>query len=82
MYEWVDHNSVRATEIYVEDGPQKEAMKRLHERMDAGESPYEILGISEDHKYYVDKIVNGYMRLSYCLYGRIMQLDEDDAFDV
>lgn len=76
------HNSQRAHEVYVEDGPKREALKHLRERMDAGESPYQILGIDEQHKYYVDKIVAGLCPISYALYGRIMNLDEEDAFDV
>lgn len=55
-------------------------MKRLHERMAAGESPYQILGIAEEHKYYVDKLVAGLCPISYALYGRIMNLDEEDDF--
>lgn len=74
------HNSQRAHEVYVDDGPKREALKRLHERMDAGESPFKILGIDEKHKYYVDKVVAGLCSISYALYGRIMNLDEEDDF--
>ena len=74
------HNSQRAHEVYVEDGPKREALKRLRERMDAGESPYQILDIDEQHKYYVDKLVAGLCPISYALYGRIMNLDEEDDF--
>lgn len=74
------HNSQRAHEVYVAEGPKREALKRLHERMDAGESPCQILGIDEQHKYYVDKLVAGLYPISYALYGRIMNLDEEDDF--
>ena len=75
------HRSQRAHEVYVEEGPKQAAIKRLHERMSTGESAYEILGISTEHKYYVEKIVAGHCAMSYALYGRIMNLDEEDAFD-
>lgn len=75
-----DHKCARAHEVYVTEGPKRQALKRLHERMDAGESPYQILGIDEQHKYYVDKIVAGLCPISYALYGRIMNLDEEDDF--
>lgn len=74
------HNSQRAHEVYVEDGPKREALKRLLERMDAGESPYQILDIDEQYKYYVDKLVAGLCPISYALYGKIMNLDEEDDF--
>lgn len=74
------HNTQRAHEVYVDDGPKLKALKRLRERMGAGESPYQILGIDEQHKYYVDKIVAGLCPISYALYGRIMNLDEEDDF--
>lgn len=80
MYEWLSHNTQRAHEIYVSEGPRKEAMKRLHERMEAGEDVYEILDIPRSEKYYVDKIVAGLVPISYGLYGRIMKLDEEDDF--
>lgn len=76
------HKSERAYEINVDEGPKREALKRLHERMAAGESPFAILGIAESEKYYVDKIVAGLVPITYALYGRIMNLDEEDAFDV
>lgn len=76
------HQSEIAYTINVEEGPKREALKRLHERMDAGESPFEILGISENEKYYVDKIVSGLCPMTYALYGRIMNLDVEDAFDI
>lgn len=83
MSEYVPfHKSSKASEVYVEDGPKQEAMKRLHERIEAGESPYAILDIETKHKYYVDKIVAGLMPMSYAHYARIMNLDEEDAFDV
>lgn len=75
------HKSQRAYEVFVEEGPKREAMQRLHDRMEAGESPYDILGISENHKYYVDKLVAGLCPISYALYGKIMNLDEEDVFD-
>lgn len=74
------HNSQRVHEVYVEEKPKQEALKRLRERMDTDESSYEILGIDEQHKYYADKIVAGLCPLSYALYGRIMNLDEEDDF--
>lgn len=81
MFDYIPfHNLQRAHEVYVDDGPKREALKRLHERMDAGESPYQILGIDEQHKYYVDKIVAGLCPISYALYGRIMNLDKEDDF--
>ncbi len=80
MASYCEHNSWRAHEIYVSEAPKRAAMKRLHERMDAGERPYQILGIEEKHKYYVDKIVAGLCPISYALYGRIMNLDEEDDF--
>lgn len=74
------HDSQRAHEIYVDEKPKQEALKRLHERMETGESPYKILGIDERHKYFVDKLVAGLCPISYALYGRIMNLDEEDDF--
>ena len=74
------HNSHRAHEIFVGEKPKQKALTRLHERMEAGESPYKILGIEECHKYYVDKLVAGLCPISYALYGRIMNLDEEDDF--
>lgn len=75
-----DYKSMRAHEIYVEEGPRREALARLHARMAEGESPYEILGMSEENKYYVDKLVQGLCPISYALYGRILNLDVEDAF--
>lgn len=75
-----DHRHPRATEIYIGDKPKQDALKRLHERMDSGEDVFEILEMSEDHKYYVDKIVRGLCPMSYAVYGRIMNLDEEDDF--
>ena len=74
------HKRMRAHEIYVDDVCHQKALIRLRERMDAGESPYQILDIDEQHKYYVDKIVAGLCPISYALYGRIMNLDEEDDF--
>lgn len=75
-----DHHNVRAHEIYITEKPKQAALKRLHERMEAGESPYDILGMSEEHEYYVNKLVQGLCPISYGLYGRIMNLDEEDDF--
>lgn len=75
------HRSERAYMINVEEKHKQEALKRLHERMAAGESPYDILEIPEKHKYYVDKIVSGLCPMTYALYGRIMNLDLEDMFD-
>lgn len=74
------HNTQSAHDVYIGNKPKQAALKRLHERMDAGESPYAILGISESNKYYVDKLVAGLCPISYALYGRIMNLDEEDDF--
>ena len=57
---------------------QKEALKRLRERIDAGESAAAILGIDPAHKFYIDKICNGLIRLSYELYDRIMGCSKED----
>lgn len=75
-----DYKDVRAQAIYIDEGPKRAALKRLHERMDAGESPFEILGIDSREKYYVDKLVSGLCPMSYALYGRILNLDEEDDF--
>lgn len=75
-----DYRTVQAHDVYVTDAPKREAMKRLRERMDAGETPFEILGICEDHKYYVDKLLAGHLPMSYAIYGRIMNLAEEDDF--
>lgn len=74
------HRKMVAHEVFVNEKAKQEAIKRLHERMEAGEDVYEILEISTDHKYYVEKIVAGLCSLSYALYGRIMNLDEEDDF--
>lgn len=74
------HHSIIAHEVFVSERPKQAALARLKERMDAGESPYDILGIEKEHKYYVDKIVAGLCPLTYALYGRIMNLDEEDDF--
>lgn len=74
------HASQLAHEIYVGAAPKKVALERLRARMEAGESPYKILGVEKCHKYYVDKLVAGLCPISYALYGRIMNLDEEDDF--
>ena len=76
------HNRMRAYETYVAEEPKREALKRLHERIDAGESVYDILKMDKTCTPYIEKIVNGLCPLSYALYGRIMNLDEEDVFDV
>lgn len=47
---------------------------RLKERLDAGETASEILGIEPKHAYYIDKIVHGLMRMDLRLYYRIFKL--------
>lgn len=74
------HQRERSHMTYVTESPRKEAMKRLHERLAAGESAFEILGIEERESYYVNKIVAGLCPISYAMYGRIMNLDEEDDF--
>lgn len=74
------HKTQHAHEIYVGKKHQQAALERLRERTEQGESLYQILGIDEQHKYYVDKLVSGLCPLSYALYGRIMNLDEEDDF--
>jgi hypothetical protein len=76
----INHHSSRAHEVYVGEGPKREAVKRLNERIEAGESAYDILGIDKEHKYYVSKLVAGLVPISYAIYGRIMNLDVEDDF--
>lgn len=81
MFEYTPfHNQQRAHEVYVEEGPKRIALKRLHERIEQGEDPFDILGIDRSHEYYCSKVVAGLCPISYALYGRIMNLDEEDDF--
>lgn len=64
---------------YVSSEFQQEALKRLHERMEAGETPAAILDIDPIHSYYIDKIVQGQTPMSYLIYDRIMGCSGDDA---
>lgn len=63
---------------YVDDVFQKQAITKLRERIEAGESAYDILKIDKEHKFYVDKICNGLIHLSYELYDRIMGCAKED----
>lgn len=76
----ISHRHSRAAEIYIGEKPKQAALKRLRERMDAGENVYDILEIPPEHEYYVNKIVAGLCPMSYAIYGRIMNLDEEDDF--
>lgn len=58
---------------------REQALKRLHERIDAGESVYDILQVSD--KFYCDKIVAGYVEISYTLYTRIMGCNAEDGIE-
>ena len=55
---------------YVGEAQQKEARKKLAKRMRKGEDPYIILKIAD--KYYVNKIINGFVKISEEVYERIM----------
>lgn len=63
---------------YVDEKFQVAAITRLRERIEAGEDAATILSISSEHKFYIDKICAGYIRLSYELYDRIMGCTEED----
>lgn len=63
---------------YVDEKFQAAAIARLHERIEAGEDAATILSISPKHKFYIDKICAGHIRLSYELYDRIMGCTEED----
>lgn len=58
--------------LFVSDEAAIRARERLKERMDAGEDVYDILKIARRESYYVNKIVQGLMPISYTLYERIM----------
>lgn len=66
-------------EGYVEERYQQEALKRLRVRMMSGESVYEILHMTPSHAYYVNKIVQGMVPMSYAIYDRIMGCSMEDA---
>ena len=55
---------------YVGEAQQKEARKKLAKRMRKGEDPHIILKIAD--KYYVNKIINGFVKISEEVYERIM----------
>lgn len=63
---------------YIDEKYQKAAIARLRERIKSGESAAEILDIDPKHKFYIDKICAGYIRLSYELYDRIMGCTKED----
>lgn len=67
------------TTDYVSTKFQQEALKRLHKRMEAGETPADILSIDPIHSYYIDKIVQGQTPMSYLIYDRIMCCSDEDA---
>lgn len=71
-------NHVNEFYNYVDDKFQAAAIKRLNERVAAGEDPATILRIEPKHQFYVDKICKGLIRLSYELYDRIMGCTEED----
>lgn len=75
-----DFRTYFAHEIYVDEKPRMHALKKLRGRIDAGESPYDVLGISPQEDYYVQKLIKGLCPISYALYGRIMRIDEEDNF--
>ena len=77
-----EHRTLHAYEVFVDEKAQRHAIKRLHERIASGEDPFDILEIDRQYKYYVDKIVAGLSPLSYALYGKIMNLDAEDAYDL
>lgn len=81
MFVMISHRHPRATEIYVGEKPKAHALKRLKERMDSGEDVFDILEMNREHAYYVNKIVDGLCPMSYAIYGRIMNLDEEDDFN-
>lgn len=65
--------------LYVETSFQKQALRRLRERLIAGEDLYEILGIRPNETYYVNKLVSGKVPMSYIIYDRIMGCSIEDA---
>lgn len=71
-------NHVNEFYNYVDDKFQAAAIKRLNERVDAGEDPATILRIEPKYQFYVDKICKGLICLSYELYDRIMSCTEED----
>lgn len=55
---------------YVEEAQQEEARKKLAKRMGKGEDPCAILKIAD--KYYANKIINAFVKISEEAYERIM----------
>lgn len=76
----ISSHSYHAFENYVGEDAKAEALARLRERLDAGETVYSVLGIDENYRYYADKLVSGLCPISYTMYCRIMELDAFDAF--
>lgn len=63
---------------YVEKRYHDEALARLRERVAQGEDPFDILDIDRNNTYYVQKILDGHIRMSYELYDRIMGCSLED----
>ena len=58
---------------------KQEALKRLHERVEQGEKPADVLKmVSPRDDYYIDKIMKGFVPMSYLLYDRIMGCSIED----
>lgn len=69
-------------DLPVADRFKKEALIRLKERLDAGETPYEVTGIRDEHKFWRDKVITGIAPMSYRVYDRIMQCSLEDKYIV
>jgi hypothetical protein len=55
-----------------------QAYKRLEERLAKGEDPHNILKLSDE--FYLAKILDERMELSWTLYDRIMGCSKEDGF--
>ena len=71
-------NHVNEFYNYVDSKFQAAAIKRLNERVAAGEDPAKILHIEPRYQFYIDKVCKGLIHLSYELYDRIMGCTEED----
>ena len=60
---------------------REEALQRLHERMKRGEKASDILGLDPRYQFYIQKIVDGLVDISYTLYSRIMGCNVEDGIE-
>lgn len=59
-------------QYYVNDAQKAACMERLQQRIAKGEDPYDILQISREQSYFVNKFLQGLFPICGEMYKRIM----------